>query len=432
MPVPVWYAAEMLSVGQALAAMWPSFAPLEVEELPLLAAQGRAIAQDCIATAALPRFDLSAMDGYAVRHAELSLDRELRVLGESRAEAGEPPELAPGTAMRIFTGGKLPLGADSVVMQEDTQRSGDSVRLHAVPRLGAHVRRQGSDLRAGAIALPAGSVLAAGEIGLLASLDLARVRVHRTPRVAILPSGDELRELGSPEAPGTIVNSNALSLAAAAADAGCEPHILPIARDRLDELEAGVRRGAQADVLLTVGGVSVGDYDLMEQALRNAGFELTFHKVAIKPGKPLLFGLASVPASGSRDRAGRAVPVIGLPGNPVSAFVTFEVFVRPCLLRMRGVSRAFPELVPVELSAPVRHSRGRLEFARAYVRASAGRLVAELHPQQGSGSLPSLAGVQALVLLPAEQAELAAGARVSALLLGAPRRTSSPFDADVP
>lgn len=415
----------MLSVGQALAAMWPSFAALEAEDVPLLAARGRATAQDYVAPSALPPFDLSAMDGYAVRHADLALERELPVLGESRAEAGEPPELLPGTAMRIFTGAKLPLGADSVVMQEDTQRSGDRVRLRALPALGAHVRRQGSDLRAGALALPAGSVLSAGEIGLLASLELAQVRVHRTPRVAILPSGDELRELGSPEVPGTIVNSNALSLAAAVAEAGGEPQILAIARDRLDELEAGVRRGAHADLLLTVGGVSVGDYDLMERALRNVGFELTFHKVAIKPGKPLLFGLASV--SASAGRAPRTVPVIGLPGNPVSAFVTFEVFVRPCLLRMRGVARAFPELVPVELSAPVRHSRGRLEFARACVRADAGRLVAELHPLQGSGSLPSLAGAQALVLLPAEQSELPAGARVSALLLGAPGRVSSPY-----
>jgi molybdopterin molybdotransferase len=422
----------MLSIGQALAAMLPSFAPLEAEDLPLMAAHGRALAQDCVATAALPRFDLSAMDGYAVRHAELAVDHELCVLGESRAEAGEPPELAPGTAMRIFTGGKLPLGADSVVMQEDTQRTGDRVRLRALPALGAHVRRRGSDLRPGAIAVATGSVIGAGEIGLLASLDRARVTVYRKPRVAILPSGDELRELGSPDAPGLIVNSNALSLAAAVADAGCEPEILPIARDRLDELEAGVRHGTQADVLLTIGGVSVGDYDLMERALRNAGFELTFHKVAIKPGKPLLFGAATVPAAEPLNGGLRRVPVIGLPGNPVSAFVTFEVFVRPCLLRMRGVAHAFPELVPIELSAPVRHSRGRLEFARARVRTLEGRLLADLHPQQGSGSQPSLADVQALVLLPAEQAELPAGARTTALLLGAPRRASSPFDADVP
>jgi molybdopterin molybdotransferase len=289
------------------------------------------------------------------------------------------------------------------------------VRIQRVPVPGANVRRTGSDLRAGALALERGSEIAPGEIGLLAALDQAEVPVHRRPRVAILPTGDELRELGNPALPGSIVNSNAYSLAAAVAAVGCEPQRLSIAHDRLDDVRARVREAAGADLLLTVGGVSVGDYDLIGEALRAEGFGIDFHKVAIKPGKPLLFGRSAT------------LPVIGLPGNPVSSFVTFEVFVRPCLNRLRGLRRPFAELVRVKLAAALRHSRGRLEFARARLERQQGDFIARLHPLQGSGSLPSMCDVDALVLLPGEQAEFAADESVWALPLGRTARATAPY-----
>jgi molybdopterin molybdotransferase len=405
----------VITVQEALEQLLPRFAPLEVETLPLLSALGRALAEDQRATSDLPAFDHSAMDGYAVRHADVSADSVVPVQGEARAAAGGVASLAPGTAMRIFTGGALPRGADTVVIQEDVAVEAGGVRIRALPESGANVRRAGSDLRAGSIALGRGSVIGAGEIGLLASLGHAEVRVHRKPRVAILPTGDELRELGAPAEHGSIVNSNAYSLAAAVVSAGAEPHVLPIARDRSEAIRARLREARGADLLLTIGGVSVGDYDLVGQALRDEGFAIEFHKVAIKPGKPLLFGVSE------------ALPVIGLPGNPVSAFVTFEVFVRPCLHRMRGLARVFGELVPVTLAAATRHSRGRLEFARARLSRQGDVLVASLHALQGSGSLPSITNTDALVLLPASQGELEAGAKLLALPIGMPSRDTPPF-----
>lgn len=406
----------MLSVRQAIEQLLPHFAPLGVETLPLTAASGRVLAEDLAAGADLPAFDHSAMDGYAVRHAEIAVGALLPVHGEARARSGAAASLAPGSAMRIFTGGVLPLGADTVVIQEDTRAEPSGVRFASVPARGANVRWAGSDLRAGALALERGCEIGAGEIGLLAALAQGEVRVHRRPRVAILPTGDELRELDGPALPGSVVNSNAYSLAAALAAAGCEPQRLPIVRDRLDEVRAGLREAAGADLLLTLGGVSVGDYDLVGEALRAEGFAIDFHKVAIKPGKPLLFGRSA------------AMPVIGLPGNPVSSFVTFEVFVRPCLNRLRGLRRPFGELVPVKLEAPLRRRPGRLEFLRARLEREQAGFVARLHPLQGSGSLPSICGIDALVLLPAEQAEFAAGESVWALPLGLTARETPPYE----
>jgi molybdopterin molybdotransferase len=397
----------------------PHFAPLAVETIPLLQAQGRALADEQRASSDLPPFDHSAMDGYAVRHAELAVDVVLAVQGEARAAAGAAATLARGTVMRIFTGGVLPVGADSVVMQEDTSIEPGGVRIRELPRLGAHVRRAGSDLKAGAIALARGSVIGPGEIGLLAALGRVTVGVHRRPTVAILPTGDELRELGSPALPGSVVNSNAYSLAAAVASAGADAHVLPIARDRPESIRARLREARGSDLLLTIGGVSVGDYDLVGQALRDEGFAIEFHKVAIKPGKPLLFGTSE------------ALPVIGLPGNPVSALVTFEVFVRPCIYRMRGLASVFAELVPVKLKAAAKHSGGRLEFARAKLSRVRGELIAELHALQGSGSLPSITNTDALVLLPPDQTEFAMGESLLALPIGLPTRQTPPFQLGV-
>jgi molybdopterin molybdotransferase len=372
------------------------------------------LSQALFAQHALPEFDHSAMDGYAVRAAEVRAGASLPVVGEVRA-GGLPEALASGAAMRIFTGAPLPPGADTVVIQENTERTGEQLLISQAPKLGANVRARGSECPRGALLLEAGALLGPGELGLLAAQGCSQAQVYRRPRVAILPTGDELRSLGAPARPYSIVDSNTYALAAALTQAGCEPVPLPITPDRDDVLDERIRAGLSADLLLTVGGVSVGAYDLVAEALKRAGVQIGFHKVAIKPGKPLLFGV--------RESA----RVIGLPGNPVSALVVFEIFVWPCLQRMSGSSAPFRELVEVELAESYQHAPGRTEFVRARVQREGGRWIGRLHAQQGSGALSSMAWASALVILPAEVAQFSAGQRLEALLLVPPRRSDPPF-----
>jgi molybdopterin molybdotransferase len=409
----------MLSIREAVDLLLPHFPPRPPEPLPLLAALGRVLCEDVVATVDLPPFDNSAMDGYALRFADASHEsgHVLPVQGESRAGGPSIGKLLPGHAMRIFTGAPLPVGADTVVMQEDTSRSGDHVTLREPPRAGAHVRKRGFDVRAGTPLLASGTVLGPGELALLSAQDVPKVNVHRRPRVAVLCTGDELREVGSTPRPGSIVNSNAYALHAAILQAGGEPVLLAPARDDVGEITERVREGLEADVLLTVGGVSVGEYDLVTQALAAVSVHTAFHKVAIKPGKPLLFG----------TRGG--VPVIGLPGNPVSALVTFEVFVRPGLLQMRGVRTPFAEPVVVELTDAYEAGGSRTELARARLRAEGGRILATLNARQGSGALTSMVGVDALVVFPRGSRRFEAGASVHAIRLAdTPRSATPPID----
>lgn len=407
----------MRTIGQALAEILPAFTPVGRVKLPLLEARGSFLAEDLAARRDLPEFDNSAMDGWAVRAVDLTrAPLTLAARGESRAGGPPPDPLAAGTTMRIFTGAPLPAGADAVVMQEDVERAGEAVRFREPVPAGRHVRARGEDLRAGQPLLRAGARLGAGEIGLLASQGLTQACVWRRPAVAILTTGDELRDPGDEPRPGTLVNSNAWALAAAVAEAGGEPRVLPAAPDAREAIEAAVREGLRADLLVTVGGVSVGEYDLVRAALEAAGVELGLWKVAMKPGKPLTFG-----------RAG-AVPVLGLPGNPVSALVTFEVFARPGIRRMLGDPTPFRARVEVELAEEARHHTGRLELCRASLERRAGRLLARLHARQGSGSLPSVVGADAYVLLDAARERFSAGERLPALLLDQGGQSEVPFD----
>ena len=412
----------MLRIGEALRLLVPCFAPREPLRRPLAEALGSVLARDVLAEHDLPRFDDSAMDGYAVRHADLAaaegLAKRLPVRGESRAGGGDPGSLPAGAAMRIFTGAPLPSGADSVVMQENASADeSGAVAFAQLPAHGSHVRARGSDLRAGAVALAAGSALGAGELGLLAALGCAEVLVHRPPRVAIVSVGDELRELGEPRSPFEIVNSNASFLAARVRQLGAEPWLLRIARDALPDVVAVLQEALAADAVLSSGGVSVGDYDHVAEACARAGVERRFAKVAIKPGKPLWFGMRG------------PVPVVGLPGNPVSTMVTFEVFVRPALRRMLGHAAPYPSLVSVTLEHAHRHGTGRPELARGALSVGAlGELRVRLHARQGSGALPSMAGADALVLLDAERERFEAGERLQALLLeGGPHQAEPAF-----
>ena len=400
----------MKSVQEALEAMMPAFAPLGVERVAIGEANGRVLGERVFARQALPAFDHSSMDGYAVRSADTAAASaasplQLPIAGESRAGGPLPPRLTPGAAIRIFTGAPLPQGADAIVIQEDVVVEEGAARIAAPAAPAAWVRARGSDLDEGALMSDAGARVGPGEIGLFAAQGISAVSVFARPRVAILSTGDELRDLHEPERPGSIVNSNAYALAALVRDAGAEPWVLPNVRDDMQATLDAVRAGLAADVLITCGGVSVGDHDLVKEAFDRVGIEAGFWKVRIKPGKPLTFGLFGKKA------------VIGLPGNPMSAMVTFEALVRPGIRAMLGDARPYRARHEVELAVDHRHATGRVELARASVTLERGRMKATPHRLQAAGSLPSWVGVDALLLLPEDRATFAAGERVAALLL---------------
>jgi molybdopterin molybdotransferase len=309
----------------------------------------------------------------------------------------------------------MPAGAGAVVIQEDTERDGDEVRIKEPSTEGTHIRPRGSDLRAGSTLLRAGDRLWPGEVGLLASQNLDRVHVFRQPRVALLCTGDELRELGADLEAGTIINSNVYVLGEMLRALGAIPVPLPAVPDSLPEIEASLRKALEADVVITMGGVSVGAYDLVHRAFESLGIEPSFWKVRIKPGKPIAFA----------QHEGK--PVIGVPGNPMSAMVTFEVLIAPCLRKMLGDPQPHPQPVRARLRHGYCRRPGRVEIARGVATREGEEIVVVLHDLQGSGSLPSFVGVNALVILPADRGELRAGEPVDALLWGPGLRGARSF-----
>lgn len=405
----------MKSIGSALSEMLEAFHPLSHTTAPLREARDRVTCVDVLAQHDLPGFDNSAMDGYAVRSSDVATAGvTLPVVGESRAGGELPAELSPGSAMRIFTGAPMPAGADSVIIQENSERNGAAVQFLVSAAPGSNVRLRGSDLHRGEVCIPAGTVIDAGAIGMLASQGLLEVPVHRRPKVAIVATGDELREPGETLPPGAIYNSNAHALAAAVESVGAEAWILPIARDNAEDLGKAFNNAFTADVVVCCGGVSVGEYDLVDTTLQQLGVELRFHKVAMKPGKPLLFAMRGT------------TPFVGLPGNPVSSWVAFELFMRPCLRRMLGHSLVHPRTFRVKLGHSHTRSMGRVELARARLTIDGDTTTAHLIAQQGSGSLPSLVAVDALVVFPADQAAFPAGSELTAVALHEARGHATP------
>jgi molybdopterin molybdotransferase len=377
--------------------------PLTTELIPVHDADGRVLAADLVSAIDLPSFDYSAMDGYAVAAADLAGDGpwQLTVSLEQRAGA-TALELAPGTTARIFTGAPLPRGADSVVMQEDVAREGDRVLFRNAPRRGSHVRRQGEDLARGAVALARGTRLNPFRLGLMAALDQSHAQVFKRPRVALVCTGDELREAGSAARPGSIPDSNGPSLTALARRAGAEMVHVSRTGDDLAQTRAALRAAlSESDVLLTVGGVSVGDHDVVKQALEAEGVTLDFWKVKIKPGKPLAFG---------RHGAGF---VLGLPGNPVSAQLTLSLFGLPLLRALQGDAQPLPGTTRVRLASALKQKPGRMGFYRARLEGD----VAHVHHNQASGAPTSMALADALVLLPEDSEGAPAGAEAVALRL---------------
>ncbi|MBX3261257.1 MAG: molybdopterin molybdotransferase MoeA [Labilithrix sp.] len=403
----------MLRFEEALARVLALGAPvLPIERVAIEELDGRVLAEDLVARADLPGFDYSAMDGYAVRARDLQGELPLRlpVRGESRTGA-VPDALEPGAAMRIFTGGALPAGADAVVMQENVTRDGDFAVLTALPRPGQGVRKRGADLAAGAIAIARGTRLGPAHLAVAAALDDADAPVTRRPEVAILATGDEPRRPGTDAVPGTIPESNTVVLRAMARRAGARARALPFVRDERAATERAFAAAlAAADVVVTVGGVSVGDHDLVRPALEAVGVALDFWRVAMKPGKPLVVGRFA--RSGRRDAI-----VLGLPGNPASAAVTFALFGVPLLRAMQGDLRPFPARRRARMTRAHAHDPGRLELARATVTyGEDSQLGVTTLGNQASGAVTTMAQSDALVFIPAESNGVPAGAEVDVLL----------------
>lgn len=404
----------MLTYQEAVELILRTIVPLVAEDLPLGDALGRVLAEPVTARWDLPPADNSAMDGYAFPFAGQEAGCELRVAGFVPAGASHETLLAPGEAIKIMTGAPLPPGCDTVIPIEDVKASGATIRLAVTPKAGQHVRRRGEELRAGEIVLPAGTSLHSGEMGILAAAGAQRVRTVRTPRVALLSTGDELVELGQTPGPGQIVNSNYHLLAARLQEEGCTVIPLGIARDERGDLGARIARGLEADVLMTTGGVSVGDRDHVQETLVAQGFELGFWKVAIKPGKPVLFG-----------RCGSTL-VFGLPGNPAASAATFELFARPALRRLAGHGDPLQPRLAVTLTTAVSGGEKRQRFLWGTLAERDGRYLFTPSGRQGSGQNRSIQGSQALLPVPGGSAEISAGSEVEVLLLRLPPGAALP------
>ena len=349
--------ADLLGESEARERVLAGIKPLPSVRRPLLQALGRFADADCRGTEPLPAFDNSAMDGYAVAipagEPSLAVGTTLRVRGEQPAGLDKGLQVEPGGAVRIFTGAPIPSGTGAVVMQEDVQRAGEIITLQAEVTPGEFIRRAGGDLARGQLLFRRGSRLTPQRLGLLASQGLAEFAVGGTPRVAILATGDELRAPGQPLGPGEIYESNAVLLAALAAPLGAEVTVLERARDERADLDAKLAKGLHDhEVLIVAGGVSVGERDFVKERLAAAGVALNVWRVRLQPGKPFLYGRG--PADAARPDGG--THVFGLPGNPVSSFVTFLLFVRPALLRLQGAADeelalpAFPAVAGEELA----------------------------------------------------------------------------------
>ncbi|HET6304444.1 MAG TPA: gephyrin-like molybdotransferase Glp [Myxococcota bacterium] len=395
-----------LEVGEAQAIVLEATPVLGPETVVAPAALGRVLAEGVVSDRTLPPADCSAMDGFAVRASELAQASPARpvslpVVFEVPAGGRAPRPLAPGEAARIFTGGPLPPGADTVVRQEDAEPAGGRVAIRVAPGLGDHVRPAGEDVREGDKILAAGIRLHAAHLGMLAALGRSVVAVRQRPRVAILSGGDELVEPDRSVAGGRIVASNSYSLAAQCREAGAEPVYLGIARDRPDEIERGLRAGLRCDVLLSSAGVSVGDHDHVRPVLEKLGCRLAFWGVRMKPGYPLAFGRL--------DAEGLPL-VFGLPGNPVSAMVSFEQFVRPALLKMAGRVRVFRPVVEARLAEPLQKPAGRLHFVRVELARRGAEILATPTGNQSSGVLRSMTEGTGLLVFAAEATRLEAGA----------------------
>jgi len=378
------------------------------ERVGLEEAGGRVLAEDVLCPSDVPSFDGSVMDGYAVRAGDFVGEGpwEFPVRGESRAGGDVPDQFVPKTVARIFTGARLPTWADAVVMQEHVERAGDRARFERGAKEGTFVRKRGDDLRSGAVAIARGARLRPAHVALAGTVDRAWLTVARRPRVVLLATGDELRSPGTQGPLGSIAESNTVGLAAMARRAGAHVAIAPLVADDLNATKEAFEAAlSNADVVISVGGVSVGDHDRVRPALEAIGVTLDFYRVAMKPGKPLALG-----------KRGERI-VLGLPGNPVSAMVTFAFFGAPLLRAMQGDAAPLPRAWRARAGRSMTREAGRLEFARASLARDGASWTATPLDNQASGAIATLARADALMAIPAECTELRAGDDVDVYLL---------------
>lgn len=399
----------MLSVEEALERVLARAQRLDSEWVDLVGGLGRVLAEPVVAPVDIPAWPNSSMDGYALlsgdtRAATPKSPVALAVVGTIPAGSAASRPLRPGEVFRIFTGAPLPEGADGIVPQEDVEVGDGRIQVRRPVQAGEFVRPLGEDIRAGETALETGQVVGPAEVGLLATLGRSRVLVFRRPRVAILATGDEVVDLGGEVTQGKIPNSNTYALVAQVLEAGGDPINIGVARDSPESIEERLGWGLAGDVLISSAGVSVGDYDLVRDALRRLGAELHLWQVAMRPGKPITFGSL------------RGRPIFGLPGNPVSAMVTFELFVRPALRKMAGHSVLHRPVLTARALSPIPNPGGRRGYLRVTVTADTEGYGARLTGSQGSAILRSMVAADGLAVVPPETT-IAEGGEVTVLLL---------------
>ncbi|GHO89067.1 molybdopterin molybdotransferase MoeA [Dictyobacter formicarum] len=408
----------MISVEEALSRILAEITPLPIIRVPLPEAAGLVLAEDVFAQENIPPFDNSAMDGFALlsqdSKAQQNQPPRLKVTGTVAAGYVADHAVEPGTAMRIMTGAPVPPGADTVIQVELTRHDGpesDWVEILQEVKPGNNIRPAGEDMRSGQLILPRGTEIGAWEIGVLATLGWASVPVTRRARVAILGTGDEVIDIDQPLQPGKIRNSNSYLLEAAVRSAGAIPQRLGVALDTVESLREKFSQALNADLILTSGGVSVGDFDLVKNIMSEQG-EIQFWRINMRPGKPVAFGHIGT------------VPLLGLPGNPVSSAVTFELFGRPVLRKLQGHTHLFKPQIEVTVEDGVQERAMRRHYVRAYVSWQNGKFVARTTGNQGSHITTSLLHTNALLIVPEGGAVVQPGATVQAIMLDWPENAS--------
>jgi molybdopterin molybdotransferase len=405
-----WEQIIMISVDEAQNIILNHTEIVGLEKAELLTALGRVIGEDIVAPFDIPPWDNSAMDGYAVRFDDIKTaspdnPAELKVIEDLPAGYLSKNHISSFQAIRIMTGAPIPEGADTVVIKEDTSSSGDTVKIIVPPQKGDNIRKAGENVKKGDHALQKGTILRPPHIGMLASFSQSYVSVYQAPRIAILSTGDEITEIDGEKDPSKIVNSNTYSISAQVKECGAIPIMLGIARDDKNDLTAKLKQGLAADIIITTGGVSVGEYDFVKNILEEIGTKIKFWKVAMRPGKPTLFGIISNKL------------VFGLPGNPVSCMVTFEQFVRPALLKKMGHQNLIRPHLKAILTEDVKTKKDLRYFLRVRVGYKDGQVYATTTGDQGSGILKSMIQSNGLMIVPEDKEEIKAGEIVKVQIL---------------
>ena len=395
-----------VTYDEAIRLILENISPLEVEQVSLAESSGGALAADIVASRDLPMFNNSAMDGFALRHVDGLKSGRIPVVDCIHAGSKIPSALQAGCAAKVMTGAVVPEGADTVVPFEQVVETEDGIVIHEPVRNGDHIRQKGEDIKSGDTVFTTGTRLGPPELGMLASLGYESVAVYRTPRVALLATGDELLPPGRTVLPGQVTDCNTPAISAAVKSIGARVVALGIAGDERAQLKVAIHNAADADVLITTAGVSAGDRDLVRPVLKEMGYREIFWKIHVKPGYPTAFGLLN------------KKPVFCLPGNPVSAMMIFEQFVRPALLKMMGHSSFLRPMLSAVLKDPMKKKRGRLHMVRVRLSEENGCLTVTSAGNQQTGIMSTSLHANGVALLPAESEELAAGEKINVQLLG--------------